>query len=230
MIKTAIILAGGFGTRLQSIVKDLPKPMADISGKPFLEYLLSYLQEQGIEKSILSVGYKWEMISSYFGNYFRRMKLEYSVETEPLGTGGAILKAVNTSGEKEFLIVNGDTFFNIDLNNFYSHFISSDAPLILAMKRMLNFDRYGVVRTDHDHRIISFEEKKFYSEGNINGGIYILHRKLFSGINYPEKFSFEKEVMERHFTEMKFHGFVYNDYFIDIIKFIPIFITKRREN
>lgn len=216
MINTAIVLAGGFGTRLQSVVKDLPKPMAEISGKPFLEYLLSYLQKQGIQKLILSVGYKWETVKNYFGDFFGEMKLDYSVEEEPLGTGGAILKAVQSSEEKEFFIFNGDTFFNIDLKEFDSRRRMRDARLSFALKRMKNFDRYGVVKTDASHRVISFEEKKFYEEGDISGGIYILKRELFSGLNLPEKFSFEKDVMEKYCGQIPFSGFSFDDYFIDI--------------
>src|SRR5690242_229368 len=106
MTFTAIILAGGFGTRLQSVVRDIPKPMAEISGKPFLEYLLRYLEQQGIKKSILSIGYKWETIQHHFGDSFGGMKLEYSVESEPLGTGGAILKAVQSTDEEKFFVLN----------------------------------------------------------------------------------------------------------------------------
>ncbi|HYV95265.1 MAG TPA: HAD-IIIA family hydrolase [Chitinophagales bacterium] len=216
MTKTAIILAGGFGTRLQSVVKDIPKPMAPIAGKPFLEYLLHYLSKHGIEKVILSVGYKWETIKNYFGDSYREMKLEYSIEDEPLGTGGAILKAVRSSDEKQFFIFNGDSFFNIDLKEFDLRHKTKDVRLSLALKRMRNFDRYGVVQTDSSNRIIAFEEKKFYDEGDINGGIYILHRDLFSGMNLPEKFSFEKDVMEKYCKEFFFSGFTFDDYFIDI--------------
>ena len=216
MTKTAIVLAGGFGTRLQSVVKDIPKPMAPVAGKPFLEHLLQYLSQYGIEKSILSVGYKWETIKNYFGDSYGEMKLEYSVEDEPLGTGGAILKAVQSSDEEQFFVFNGDSFFNINLNNFNSKHQTLNSKLSLALKRMRNFDRYGVVRTDASNRIISFEEKKFYEEGDINGGIYILHRDLFSEMNLPERFSFEQDVMEKYFKELSFSGFSFEDYFIDI--------------
>src|SRR5258706_8386355 len=141
VIKTAIILAGGFGTRLQSVVKDLPKPMAPVAGKPFLEYLLQYLSVQGIEKSILSVGYKWETIKNYFGDSFGEMKLEYSVEKEPLGTGGAILKAVQSFNEKEFFILNGDSFFSISLPELNTRHNNKNANLSIALRSMTNFDR-----------------------------------------------------------------------------------------
>src|SRR5580765_3395154 len=120
MINTAIVLAGGFGTRLQAVVKDIPKPMAPVAGKPFLQYLLQYLSRQRIEKVILAVGYRWEIIRDYFGDSFDGMELKYSVEREPLGTGGGILTAINTSNENEYIVLNGDSFFNINLAEFVS--------------------------------------------------------------------------------------------------------------
>jgi len=216
MTTTAIILAGGFGTRLQPVVKDLPKPMADIAGKPFLQYLLNEISRQEISKVILSVGYKWEVIKKYFGDSYAGMQLHYSVEEEPLGTGGAILKAVESSDKKEFCIFNGDTFFKIDLAKFYSLHQHSASLLSIALKSIKNFDRYGVVHIDASNRIRSFEEKKFYPEGNINAGIYLLKRNLFDKLSFPEKFSFEKDLMEKYCSEIKFSGFPFDDYFIDI--------------
>lgn len=216
MITAAIILAGGFGTRLQSVVKDRPKPMADINGKPFLQHLLDYLILQDINTCILSVGYKWETIQEYFGSSYRSMSLSYVVEETPLGTGGAILKAVQSSEEEEFFVFNGDTFFAIDLALFYQQHHQHTSLLSLALKSMSNFDRYGVVVTDANGRVTSFEEKKFYASGNINGGIYLLKRKIFDQLELPEKFSFEKEVMEKQYANIPFQGVVFDDYFIDI--------------
>ncbi len=216
MNRTAIVLAGGFGTRLQSVVKDLPKPMADIAGKPFLEYLLRYLQSQGLKKIILSVGYKWESIFHYFGNRFDQLELHYVVEDEPLGTGGAILKAIQSSDQEEFFIFNGDTFFFIELAEFYEQHQKSGAVLSIALKPMKNFDRYGVVKTDSVNRILSFNEKRYYEEGNINAGVYLLNRNLFNHLSFPKKFSFEKDLMEKHCAEMDFRAFAFADYFIDI--------------
>ncbi len=216
MINTAIILAGGFGTRLQAVVKDRPKPMADINGKPFLQHLLDYLVIQGINKCILSVGYKWETISDYFGSSYRSIELSYCIEDAPLGTGGAIMKAVKSVEESSFFVFNGDTFFAIDLEKFYLEHHKSRLMLSIALKSMSDFDRYGVVVTDNEGVISSFEEKKYYSHGNINGGVYLLDRKLFEILLFPEKFSFEKDLMEPYCSKQKFLGVAFNDYFIDI--------------
>ncbi|MBX7107730.1 MAG: nucleotidyltransferase family protein [Chitinophagales bacterium] len=216
MVNTAIILAGGFGTRLQAVVKDRPKPMADINGKPFLQYLLDYLQLQGIENCILSVGYKWESIQDYFGSKYGSLHLTYSVEESPLGTGGAIKMALEKISGDECFVFNGDTFFGIDLKDFYRRHQSQDSVLTLALKRMTDFDRYGVVVTDALGKVTSFEEKKFYQQGNINGGIYLLRKRLFDGLDLPEKFSFEKDLMESHLARLSVYGVVFDDYFIDI--------------
>jgi D-glycero-alpha-D-manno-heptose 1-phosphate guanylyltransferase len=122
LVNTAIILAGGLGTRLQSVVKDIPKSMADIAGKPFLEYQLNYLESQKIEHIILSVGYKYESIQNHFGSKYKNISISYAIEKEPLGTGGAVINALKEVKEDSVFILNGDTFFPISLENlFYKH-------------------------------------------------------------------------------------------------------------
>jgi D-glycero-alpha-D-manno-heptose 1-phosphate guanylyltransferase len=216
MIQAAIILAGGFGTRLQTVVKDIPKPMAPIRSKPFLAYLIDYCSSQKIRRIILSTGYKHEVIQNYFGSEYKNVSISYSIEDEPLGTGGAILKAALGSEEEEFFILNGDTFFNINFQEFYAAHSFRQTHLSLALKTMKNFDRYGAVITDASGKIISFTEKSFYAHGNINGGIYILNKKLFSEVKLKGKFSFEKDLMEQFVSQFPFYGFPFDDYFIDI--------------
>lgn len=190
--------------------------MADINGKPFLQHLLDYLILQGIKTCILSVGYKWESISSYFGSTYRSLALSYCVEDTPLGTGGAIMKAVKSSDEESFFVFNGDTFFAIDLKLFFEKHHKGNWMLSIALKSMSDFDRYGVVVTGDTGAIRSFEEKKHYKQGNINGGVYLIERRLFELLQLPEKFSFEKDLMEPNCSKHQFQGIVFNDYFIDI--------------
>jgi len=218
MIQEAIILAGGLGTRLRKVVKDVPKPMADINGKPFLWYLLNYLNNQGIEKVILSVGYKYEIIKSYFGDKFKNLKIIYSIEKELLGTGGAIKKALSLVEGDEAFVLNGDTFFDIDLNNFYNLHKNKKSILSIALKYMCNFSRYGRVLINENNKIIAFEEKKFYKEGYINGGIYILKKDIFKGteLESKNKFSLEKDLLENYYKVSNFYGFPFNAFFIDI--------------
>jgi len=219
MIHNAIILAGGYGTRLKSVVDDLPKPMADINGKPFLEYLFNFISGQGIENVILSVGYKYQDIRDYFGLNFNGLGLFYSIENEPLGTGGAIHYAIKNflldSAEPVF-IINGDTFFEIDFNSLYNFHLEKEAHISIALKNMNNFERYGMVTINNEQRIICFTEKKFTESGTINAGIYILNTGIFSGYELPNKFSLERDFFEKYLNELRIYGKVFDGYFIDI--------------
>lgn len=208
----AIVLAGGLGTRLRSVVSDLPKPMAPIGEKPFLEYILKYLKNNGITKAILSVGYKWETIKEYFGDKFENIELIYSVEDDPLGTGGAIKKAMNHVDSDQVYIINGDTFFDVDLRNFVLH---HESKLMLSLKNMQNFDRYGCVESDENNFVTTFTEKGFRESGNINGGIYLASKDIFDNYSLDEKFSFE-EFMQNEFKDLKISVKVFENYFIDI--------------
>lgn len=208
----AIVLAGGLGTRLRSVVSDLPKPMAPISDKPFLEYILKYLQKNGITRVVLSVGYKWEIIKEYFGDKFENVDLVYSVEDEPLGTGGAIRNAMNQVKNNEVYIINGDTFFDVELKNLI---LKDNSKLILSLKHMINFDRYGCVESDDNNLVIAFTEKGYKELGNINGGIYLTSKNIFDEFNLGEKFSFE-EFMQVNFKKLRISVKIFENYFIDI--------------
>lgn len=208
----AIILAGGKGTRLKSVIQDIPKPMAPIDGEPFLKYILKYLQKNNIERVILSVGYKWNVIQEYFGDKFENIEIVYSIEDEPLGTGGAIKKAMAKVVNRQVFIINGDTFFNVDLEALT---LKDDSKLILSLKEMRNFDRYGCVESNNENFVLSFTEKKYKKTGNINGGIYLASKNIFDDYNLEEKFSFEK-FMEDNFQKLKITIKVFENYFIDI--------------
>jgi len=208
----AIVLAGGLGTRLQSVVSDVPKPMAPVEGKPFLAYILSYLKKNGITKVILSVGYKYEIIENYFGNQYNEIELVYSVEDEPLGTGGAIKKALGRVSSNEVYIINGDTFFDIDLKALE---LNGKSQISMALKTMYNFDRYGCVEHDTQGNVTNFKEKSFFEKGDINGGIYLVKRDVLSNFPLKDKFSFES-FMEENFQKLKITAEVFEDYFIDI--------------
>jgi D-glycero-alpha-D-manno-heptose 1-phosphate guanylyltransferase len=211
----AIILAGGLGTRLRTVVNDLPKPMAPVNGKPFLHYIFVYLQKQGIKEAILSVGYKHEIVKEYFGNEYLGIKVRYSIEHEPLGTGGAIKQACSLCKDLVF-ILNGDTFFDIDLNSLLEQYYGTVAEITLALKPMKNFDRYGSVEMDEEERIKVFNEKKFLESGLINGGVYVMHAKGVIGGMEETVFSFEKEVLEGLVSKFYFTGKAFDNYFIDI--------------
>jgi Nucleoside-diphosphate-sugar pyrophosphorylase involved in lipopolysaccharide biosynthesis/translation initiation factor 2B, gamma/epsilon subunits (eIF-2Bgamma/eIF-2Bepsilon) len=212
----AIILAGGFGTRLQGIVKDIPKPMADINGKPFLSYVMEYLSKQSLNKILLSVGYKYEIIKDYFGLKYKNMEIEYIIENKPLGTGGAIKEALKHVQENDVLVLNGDSYFNADLKVMTEFHFAHNSLLTIAVKPMYNFERYGSVLLK-ENRIINFEEKSFKKHGYINGGIYIMNKAIsnkFAHIN--DFFSFEVDFLTKILCSLLPLAFISDEYFIDI--------------
>jgi D-glycero-alpha-D-manno-heptose 1-phosphate guanylyltransferase len=216
MVKEAIILAGGLGTRLREAVPDLPKCMAPVAGKPFLSYVIDHLRMQGIERFIFSLGYKWGVIEEYLQKEYSTLDYTSVIEEEPLGTGGAIQLAIQKASSQNVVIANGDTIFKIALNEISALHHAKDAECTLALKPMQNFDRYGVVETEAGGKIISFKEKQFYENGLINGGIYLLNKEKFLNHSFPQKFSFEKDYLEKFCEEGKFFGSVQDEYFIDI--------------
>ncbi|MDD4192748.1 MAG: nucleotidyltransferase family protein [Mangrovibacterium sp.] len=210
----AIVLAGGRGTRLRPVVEGIPKPMAPVSGKPFLAYVLGWLAQNGISRVILSVGYRWEVIFAAFGTRFQGMELVYSVEDTPLGTGGAIALAMGRLRGDPFFIVNGDTFFDVSLGGLLLFHQSFDLSILL--KPMKNFDRYGTVTVNAQNRIVAFHEKAPREDGLINGGIYLANRRIEDHFPAESPFSFEKAFLEKNVHALTFGGLVSDRYFIDI--------------
>ncbi|EAJ6134974.1 TPA: nucleotidyltransferase family protein [Campylobacter lari] len=206
----AIVLAGGLGTRLKSVVQDLPKPMAPINGKPFLAFVLEYLKKQGIAEVILSVSYKYELIQEHFKDEFEGMKIRYNIEKELLGTGGAIKDALEFI-QNQVYVLNGDTIFDIDLKKL----VLNDNKICIALKQMQNFDRYGTVNVDGQGIVMSFEEKVFKKQGLINGGIYLLKKDIFDEFDLEKKFSFEEFLQVNH-KVLKIQTQIFDDYFVDI--------------
>jgi D-glycero-alpha-D-manno-heptose 1-phosphate guanylyltransferase len=216
LIKQAIILAGGFGTRLQSTVPDIPKCLAIVNGRPFLQVLIRYLLSQGVQKMIFSLGYKHELVEEFLQKYFPALDYHCVIEEQPLGTGGAIALALQHTSEQNVLVANGDTLFKADLPSMHSRHEEMDAECTLALKPMKHFDRYGVVDTDKNGRVTGFLEKKFSETGNINGGLYILDKEKFLSHTFPEKFSFETDYLENFVTTTNIAGWIDEGYFIDI--------------
>jgi D-glycero-alpha-D-manno-heptose 1-phosphate guanylyltransferase len=210
----AIILAGGLGTRLRETVPDLPKCMAPVAGRPFLFYVINHLRMQGVGKFIFSLGYRHETIQEYLDARFSTLDFQSAIEDEPLGTGGAIQLAIRKALSQHVIITNGDTLFKISVPELSAFHLEKQSDCTLALKPMQNFDRYGVVELGKDGEVTSFREKKFYPSGNINGGTYILNREKFLGHLWPEKFSFEKDYLEKKIDRL--YGRPGDAYFIDI--------------
>lgn len=216
-MKEAIILAGGYGTRLQSVIKDIPKPMAPIKGRPFLTYLLDNLAAENFNHIILSTGYLHEKIESFFGNHYKEMKISYAHEKEPLGTGGAIQYALSFCKSPNVIVLNGDTLFKVNLSQFIQFHKNKNTLLSIVLRNVEDVSRYGSVSINNKNQIIDFSEKqKNLGEGYINGGIYILQKELFNRYPQPQKFSFEKDILEKLYTQELFYGWVSKDYFLDI--------------
>lgn len=216
MITEAIILAGGLGTRLREAVPELPKCMAPVAGHPFLKYVIDYYRSQGIQKFILSLGYKHESIEEYLAEHYSDLDYSTVIETEPLGTGGAIFKSAAEASSSDVLVLNGDTLFKIDVAAVAAFHAAKKADCTLSLKEMHNTDRYGIVETDSTGRILSFKEKSFYETARINGGVYALNVDTFLKEIFPEKFSFEKEYFEKLYGERNMYGLLQDGYFIDI--------------
>ncbi len=211
-----ILLAGGLGTRLQETVKELPKCMAPVNNLPFLHYVFNYLEQQQVDRVILSLGFKHEYITDWLETQKRSFAVDYVIENERLGTGGGIQLAMNKARAEDVFVLNGDTMFMVDLNEMHEFHKTKTSATTIALKRMFNFDRYGVVNITPEGKIASFEEKQHKNEGLINGGIYLVQKDQFLSRNMPEKFSFEKEYLEAFTNEGLFYGYASEGYFIDI--------------
>lgn len=192
--------------------------MAAVNGRPFLDHILHYLSHHGIKRVVLSTGYLGEKIEAHYGDHFKEMKISYSFEKEPMGTGGGIRLAIEQCAEKEILVLNGDSFFDVDIKDFYNKHQSSTADVSLALRSVENAARYGTIELADDNRIDKFTEKNGEEkEGLINAGIYIIKRNLFlEKTESGKNFSIEKDFFEKQLKALSVKGFVYNGYFIDI--------------
>lgn len=211
----AIVLAGGFGTRLRSRLNGIPKPMALVAGRPFLEILLARLSQAGFRRILLSVGFLGNVISDHFGSQWHSMAIDYVSEDTPLGTGGAIRRALGSVEEDNAAVLNGDTWLDVDYASMYALHRSSKADLTLAVCSVSDMARYGGVEVNDD-KVSGFVEKGRTGPGLINGGVYILSRKFPWPQGLPEKFSFETDVLLSLLPSLQHRVFLSNGYFLDI--------------
>ena len=195
--REAIVLAGGFGTRLAHVVPDVCKPMAPVAGRPFLRFIMDQLAAAGVERVVVADGYRREQIECFFGTGYRGMDVVYSPEEEPLFTGGAVKQALARCESEWVFVMNGDTWFDVDFAAIEAEAASSpdSVKAIIAVKRMRNFERYGTVGVDVNGAITAFREKRPCADGLINAGVYLVRRNAL--INMPIKFSLERDYFER---------------------------------
>lgn len=216
---SAVILAGGLGTRLRSAVPDLPKPMAPISGRPFLEYQLDYWISQGVSRFVLSVGYRHEAITEHFGPRYKGVDLEYAIEEQPLGTGGAFLLAAEKTGLREpFLLLNGDTYFGVDWSVLNAYALEHDADWCLSLFRTSEQGRYMGIELSSEGRITSLKSGVEQGPRLANGGVYWVHPRVLSGAwRSGAKLSLEDGLFPNAFaTGQRLFGLEFTGTFIDI--------------
>jgi D-glycero-alpha-D-manno-heptose 1-phosphate guanylyltransferase len=211
----ALILAGGFGTRLRAIVSDVPKPMAPVQGRPFLAILLQSLAEKGVRRAILSVGFMHDKILAHFGDRFGAMSLAYEVESEPLGTGGAIARSMHHASEDHILVLNGDTFLDLELAALEQAWHRERRPIIVG-RMVPDTARFGRLQHDGSATVTAFAEKGLAGPGLINAGAYVLPTDFFAHRHLQPPFSIETDVL----TELAARGglalFETQGQFIDI--------------
>lgn len=211
----AIVLAGGLGVRLAARVSGVPKAMAPVAGRPFLEILLHQLERCGCARVILSVGYLHAVIEDHFGAEFAGITLAYAVEDSPLGTGGAIRKALALATEDAVLVLNGDTFLEADYEGMLRVHREGNAAMTIAVSRQQDIARYGGVVMSGG-RVVGFEEKGRSGPGWINAGAYVLNRNLEWPPQLPERFSFEKDFLSPCVAEIAPAAYEVTGYFVDI--------------
>lgn len=210
----AVVLAGGFGTRLRQVVADLPKPMAPISGRPFLEILLSTLARKGFTRTVLSLGFMSEKVVRHFGESYAGMELVYEVESQPLGTGGAIRAALARCVTDHVFVFNGDTYLDIEADELERLWQANHHPVIVV-REVPDTARFGRVEM-YDGRINAFLEKGMPGAGLINAGCYVLPKDALDEFPLGQPFSLETEFFVKYLQRIRFDGFVTHGRFIDI--------------
>jgi D-glycero-alpha-D-manno-heptose 1-phosphate guanylyltransferase len=202
----AVVLAGGLGTRLRAAVADVPKPLAPVGGRPFLERLLDYWIAQGVRRAVLAIGYMHELIEKHFGTSYRDCEIVYSVEDRPLGTGGALVKSLEFLTERNFLVLNGDTYFAVPLKTLAAFHVEKHAQVTMCLHRSRD-PRYTGVTLDKNGRVTSL------AGGSLaNGGVFLFEREALAGVA-PPGFNLERDILTRI---EKMYGCAFDAPFVDI--------------
>ena len=191
---TVVILAGGLGTRLRSVLSDRPKILAQVMGRPFLTYLLDQISSAGASKVILCTGYMGDMVQEVYGDVYKSLHMFYSQENEPFGTGGALRLALPLIESDHAMVMNGDSYIRTDLNSYVDWFFQIDRKASLLLVKVPDTSRYGMVKMEKDNRVSVFEEKeKAKGAGWINAGVYLLKTSLLKSISAGKTFSLERD-------------------------------------
>ncbi|MHB1011301.1 MAG: nucleotidyltransferase family protein [Desulfobacteria bacterium] len=192
---TAAILAGGLGTRLRAEVPDLPKVLAQICGRPFLFHLLDWLGDAGVRDVVLCTGYRGQQVREAVGDTYGEMRVRYSEEVEPMGTGGALRSALPLFSSRTVLVANGDSFPRVNLPSFLDWHVQRRSQASLVLARVRDASRFGRVEIDDAGRILRFAEKDGgHATGWINAGVYLFSRERIASVSEGRAFSLEKEI------------------------------------
>jgi D-glycero-alpha-D-manno-heptose 1-phosphate guanylyltransferase len=210
-----VILCGGVGTRLKAVVDDKPKPMAEIDKRPFIDILIEHISTFGFQRFILCAGYKAESIQEYYKNKKCRVEILIKKEQELLGTGGAVKNVRSLISSNPFLVLNGDSFLDMDLYKFIEFHLEKKALLSIALINAEDTKSYGSIKTDSSGRIVRFSEKKAGQNGLINAGIYLFNREVLSLMPSDKKFSLEYDFFPK-IVDREFYGYLAKGVFIDI--------------
>lgn len=210
----AIVLAGGEGTRLSKVLNGIPKPMAPIGNRVFLEIILRRLKQSQVTDVVLSVGYKANVIQQHFGSEFAGIRITYAAETYPLGTGGAIRASLAYVRGARTLVLNGDTYLELDYNRMVESHIMAGRSLSIAAVEVADTSRYGRMLVQQD-TVTGFSDKASGGSGTINAGVYVVEKNLFD-LDQSESFSFEKDFLARFVSSLRPYAFRTSGYFIDI--------------
>ena len=216
---TAVILAGGQGTRLRSVVDGKQKVIASVGGRPFLEYIFDELIAAGVKNTILCTGYHSEQLEELFGERYKNLSIIHSREPTPLGTAGAIRNSMQHISSKTAIVLNGDSIVKFDLNSFYGFHRDSAAKVSMALFEAKDATRYGSVKLDLTTcRVEEFAEKKSTTEKAwINAGVYLIEKDLLNNIPPSKVVSLEKDIFPEWVSKEQFFGFPVTDgLFIDI--------------
>ena len=210
----AIILAGGLGTRLRQVLSDLPKPMAPIAGRPFLEILLTSLARKRFTRVILSVGFMSATIVEHFRAQYAGMSLVYEIERRPLGTGGAIRAALARCQSDHVFVFNGDTYCDLDIDGLERTWQHGHGPFVVV-REVSDAARFGRVEIAGG-RVTAFREKGVAGSGLINAGCYVLPSHALDAFSLGQKFSFETEYLAKEVGRVSFTAVITRGRFIDI--------------
>lgn len=215
-IKEVLVLAGGLGTRLQSVVSNIPKALAPIAGRPFLSYLLRYLSRNQVQRVVLSTG----VGANHIEDFLKTEKFPFEIttmrEAKPLGTGGAIQFCLTAITQPAFFIINGDTILDGNLDQIYSDHMQTQASVTIGSVRVPDAKRYGRIKASASHQVLGFEEKGSSGPGLINGGIILTNQSIFKNLSKKPPFSFETDILPPLVEAGQVYSSVCKGFFLDI--------------